>query len=255
MRHEQCHTVCPISIYQSHTHTNDTHTHASADSPRSVPIGYSALKFREALKAVYELYPQTRDMVVINHSLGGVLTHLQVIDTGDVLMKGIFKSNAPQMAEWPADSLVKQALIFKANPRIKRVILISCASPRGPAGSNQIGTLGARLILLPGQILTGIGGATLRAATSAAGIKGAYLPNSIYGLEPDSPLLVSMNTVLMKSPFHSIIGNGGQWNVPLEKSSDGVVPYWSAHLDGTLSEKTCPRSTPRPSRTRRPSRK
>ncbi|MGB9273942.1 MAG: hypothetical protein WCC08_01765 [Terrimicrobiaceae bacterium] len=223
--------------------------------PRSVPIGYSALKFREALKAVYELYPQTRDMVVINHSLGGVLTHLQVIDTGDVLMKGIFKSNAPQMAEWPADSLVKQALIFKANPRIKRVIFI-CAPHRGaPLASNQIGTLGARLILLPGQILTGIGGATLRAATSAAGIKGAYLPNSIYGLEPDSPLLVSMNTVLMKSPFHSIIGNGGQWNVPLEKSSDGVVPYWGAHLDGTLSEKTCPRSTPRPSRTRRPSRK
>ena len=77
--------------------------------PTGVPIGYSALKFREALKEVYELYPQTQDMVIINHSLGGVLTHLQMIDTGDALMKGIFKNNAPRiMAELPADSLVKQ---------------------------------------------------------------------------------------------------------------------------------------------------
>jgi hypothetical protein len=28
------------------------------------------------------------------------------------------------MAEVPADSLVKQALIFKANPRIKRVVFM-----------------------------------------------------------------------------------------------------------------------------------
>jgi hypothetical protein len=99
---------------------------------------------------------------------------------------------------------------------------------------------GARLIMLPGQILTGIGSATLHAASSAAGIKGTYLPNSIHGLEPDSPLLISMNTVPIKSRFHSIIGNGGRWNVPLEKSSDEVVPYWSAHLDGALSEKIVP---------------
>ena len=100
-------------------------------------------------------------MVVINHSLGGDLTHLQVINTGDALMKGIFKDNAPRMmAELPADSLVKQALIFKANPRIKRVVFI-CAPHRGaPLASNQIGTFGARLIMLPGQILTGIGSAT-----------------------------------------------------------------------------------------------
>lgn len=209
--------------------------------PTGVPIGYSALKFREALRTVYDVYPGTRDMVIINHSLGGVLTHLQIIDTGDALMKGIFKNNAPRiMAELPADSLVKQALIFQANPRIKRVVFI-CAPHRGaPLASNQIGTFGARLIQLPGQIVTGIGSATLRAATSAAGVKGAYLPNSIHGLEPDSPLLLSMNTVPIETPFHSIIGNGGRWNVPLKESSDGVVPYRSAHLDAALSEKVVP---------------
>ena len=41
----------------------------------------------------------------------------------------------------------------------------------------------------------------------------------------------------MSPPFHSIVGNAGRWNVPLKESSDGVVPYWSSHLDGALSEK------------------
>ncbi|MGA7884023.1 MAG: hypothetical protein WCA06_20335 [Terrimicrobiaceae bacterium] len=209
--------------------------------PTGDPIAYSALRLRRALDSVYRVYPGTRDMVIINHSLGGDLTHLQVINTGDALVKGIFKDNAPRiMAELPADSLVKQALIFKANPRIKRVVFI-CAPHRGaPLASNEIGTFGARLIMLPGQIITGIGSTALRAATSAAGIKGAYLPNSIRGLEPDSPLLLSMNTVPIESPFHSIVGNNGRWNVPLKESSDGVVPYWSAHLDAALSEKVVP---------------
>ena len=66
-------------------------------------------------------------------------------------------------------------------------------------------------------------------------MKGAYLPNSIHGLEPDSSLLLSMNTVPIESPLHSIIRNGR-----LKESSDGVVPYWSWHLDQALSERIVP---------------
>ena len=52
-------------------------------------------------------------MVIINHSLGGDLTHLQVIDSGDVLVKGIFKENAPKIMALPPSSPVKQALSFQ----------------------------------------------------------------------------------------------------------------------------------------------
>jgi hypothetical protein len=61
-----------------------------------------------------------------------------------------------------------------------------------------------------------------------------------FGLEPNSPLLLSMNTVPIESPFHSIIGNRGRWNIPLKESSDGVVPYWSTHLEAALSEEIVP---------------
>jgi hypothetical protein len=39
-------------------------------------------------------------------------------------------------------------------------------------------------------------------------------------------------------PYHSIIGDRGRGDTP--NSSDGVVPYWSSHLDGAASEKIVP---------------
>ena len=39
-------------------------------------------------------------------------------------------------------------------------------------------------------------------------------------------------------PYHSIIGDRGRGDTP--KSSDGVVPYWSSHLDGAKSERIVP---------------
>ena len=39
--------------------------------------------------------------------------------------------------------------------------------------------------------------------------------------------------------YHTIVGNQGK-QVPLENSSDGVVPYLSAHVDGAASEVVVP---------------
>jgi hypothetical protein len=39
-------------------------------------------------------------------------------------------------------------------------------------------------------------------------------------------------------PYHSIIGDRGKGNSP--NSTDGVVAYWSSHLEGAASEKVVP---------------
>jgi pimeloyl-ACP methyl ester carboxylesterase len=208
--------------------------------PTGDPIAYSALQLRRALESVYKVYPRTRDMVIINHSLGGDLTHLQVIDTGDVLVKGIFKQNAPNIMALPPDDLIKQALVFKANPRIKRVVFVAAPHRGAPLAVNIIGRIGAALIHLPGQVISDIGTATIEEAAAAAGLKKNFLPNSINGLSPKSPLLISMNEVPIRVPFHSIIGVAGEPKAPLEKTSDTVVPYWSSHLDAARSEKIVP---------------
>jgi pimeloyl-ACP methyl ester carboxylesterase len=208
--------------------------------PTGDPISYSALQLRRALESVYKVYPRTRGMEIVNHSLGGDLTHLQVIDTGDVLVKGIFKQNAPKIMALPPDSPIKQALVFKANARIKRVVFIATPHRGAPLAVNFIGRIGAALIHLPGQVISDIETATIEEVEVAAGVNKYFFPNSINGLEPSSPLLISMNEVPIRVPFHSIIGVTGQPKTPLEKTSDTVVPYWSSHLNAALSEKIVP---------------
>jgi hypothetical protein len=61
------------------------------------------------------------------------------------------------------------------------------------------------------------------------------LPNSVSNLAPKSPYLAVLNKQRIQAPYNSIIGNRGKPG-PLADSTDGVVPYWSSHLDGAKSE-------------------
>ena len=62
-------------------------------------------------------------------------------------------------------------------------------------------------------------------------------PTSLFSLAPN-PLLDSLAALPIRVPFHSIIGNRGVDDGP--ESSDGVVSYRSAHLEGAESEKIVP---------------
>src|ERR1700745_2124808 len=60
--------------------------------------------------------------------------------------------------------------------------------------------------------------------------------NSVDSLSPKSRFLSALNTIPMTPgvPYHTIIGDRGRGDLP--NSSDGVVPYWSSHMDGARSE-------------------
>ena len=64
--------------------------------------------------------------------------------------------------------------------------------------------------------------------------------NSVDSLSPKSRFLSAMNTLPMTPgvPYHTIIGDRGRGDSP--NSSDGVVPYWSSHMDGAESEEIVP---------------
>ncbi|HYS90913.1 MAG TPA: hypothetical protein VEN78_38855 [Bradyrhizobium sp.] len=68
------------------------------------------------------------------------------------------------------------------------------------------------------------------------------MPNSIDTLSPNNRFVKIMNTLPLPKnvPYHSIIGDRGRGDTP--NSSDGVVAYWSSHLDGAKSEKIVPSS-------------
>ena len=205
--------------------------------PTGDPIALSALRLRESLAQVYQLYPKTKDVVLISHSMGGLLSQMQAVTTRHVLWDRVFRGYADQVyAALPPDNVVKRALIFDANPRVARIVFI-CVPHRGSdLAINWIGSIGIALIRLPGKILTGVTDVVAAPLQKSLGLK--RLPTGINGLSPQNPLLHGLDTLPIRAPYHSIIGDRGRGDTP--NSSDGVVAYWSSHLAGAQSELVVP---------------
>ena len=211
--------------------------------PTGNPILYNALRLREELEKVDKLYPNHRPYVVVGHSMGGMLTHAQVINVtrqmwendqklGPVA-KNVFANN-------PSDSLVVRAMTFRANPRIKRVVFV-CTPHRGSdMASGGVGKLGISLITLPLTVANTIKDSLTSQEIAQITGSSKRLPNSVSGLKPTNPALPVVNNAPITVPYHSIIGDRGKGNSP--NSTDGVVAYWSSHLDGAKSERIVPGS-------------
>jgi len=207
--------------------------------PTGDPIMYSALRLRQDLAKVDQAYPNHKPYVMVGHSMGGMLTHDQVITVTQAMWEKKMGETAKVIFDKePSDSLIVRATTFRANPRIKRVVFI-CTPHRGSnMASSGLGKIAISLINLPGQVTT----IMKDAFTSADLVKlmgsSKRLPNSVWGLKPSNPALPVVNSAPISVPYHSIIGDRGKGDTP--NSTDGVVAYWSSHLDGAKSELIVP---------------
>ena len=112
-----------------------------------------------------------------------------------------------------------------------------CVPHRGSdLATNWIGSVGIALIRLPGQMLTGVSNVITAPIQKNLGLK--RMPTGINGLSPQNPVLHGLDTLAIRAPYHSIIGDRGRGDTP--NSSDGVVAYWSSHLAGAQSELIVP---------------
>jgi len=206
------------------------------------PIAYSGMLLRDALaKAVAELDPEGKDpglkqMVVIGHSQGGLLTKMTVIDSGTHLWPFTVP---PEELTVSAETreLVTHALIFKPLPFVKRVVFI--ATPHG--GSYQalgfLGRLGSWFVNLPGRFVKmNVELLTLQTKGLVLGTAGG-IPTSITNMTPGNPFIKNLASVPIADGVtaHSIIAVEGDG--PVKEGGDGVVKYVSAHIDGVASEK------------------
>ncbi len=201
--------------------------------PTGNPPGYSAYLCREELAKIQKLHPMPRGCIMIGHSMGGLVSRMQVTTTGLTLWNAVFKKNAnPIYARLPSDHLIKKWLIFQANPRVKKVVFI-CVPHRGSQmAESSIGSIGRSLIRLPSSLIIALNQSVMGVLKTAAGI--VSLPNSIDGLSPKNPTLIAMDKLPISAPHYSIIGDRKRGDTP--DSSDGVVPYWSSHLTSATSE-------------------
>lgn len=205
------------------------------------PILFSALRLREELAKVDKIYPNHLPYVIVGHSMGGMLTHAQVTTVTRSMWEDDPKIGAAAksvFANNSRDSVVVRAMTYHANPRIKRVIFV-CTPHRGSRmASSGIGSLAASLISIPRNLLAVAADSFTSSELLQLTGSSKRLPNSVWGLRPSNPAFAVVNQPRMTVPFHSIIGDRGKGNCP--DCTDGVVAYWSSHLDGAQSEKIVP---------------
>jgi pimeloyl-ACP methyl ester carboxylesterase len=208
------------------------------------PIPYSASLLRRDLdEARRKFDPDGADreldrMVIVGHSMGGLLTRMMVQDSGTRLWQVISDRPVDELAGDPADrDLLRRALIFKPRPEVRRVVFI--ATPHRGSRLDQGGLehLGARLVRLDDPLRASY--SRLIARNRPDFFKPYFregLPTSIDDLEWQSPFLMGLDPVRRAPTIetHSIIAD--RRDPPKVGGTDGLVPYESAHLDGTTSE-------------------
>jgi len=207
------------------------------------PIAYSASLLRDSLdNLVKELDPGQKDqalreMVVIGHSQGGLLTRMLASPSGDRFWRNVSDKPFDQfkMAE-PQRELLRRAMFFESSPYVRRVVYVS--TPHG--GSYQIKgwfeNLARRFIELPGNLTT-MGRELIQPGdTSLPPQMRKGMPNSIVNMRPGSPFAGALGDLKLPPNVksHSIISVKGDG--PAEQGNDGVVAYKSAHLDSVESE-------------------
>jgi pimeloyl-ACP methyl ester carboxylesterase len=209
--------------------------------PTGYPFPYSAAILRGKLDEVEKQFPKLKPMVVIGHSMGGCISRLLLTDSGNELWMKIFGRPPDELSLTPKTrEYFRQELFFRHRPEIGRVIFIASPLQGSNMATGWIGSV-ATLIIREPTLSSEASQEMLRATKiREEELKPKRRANSVDSLSPKSRFLNAMNTIPMTRgvPYNTIIGDRGRGDSP--NSSDGVVPYWSSHMEGAESEHIVP---------------
>jgi pimeloyl-ACP methyl ester carboxylesterase len=209
------------------------------------PIIYSSHLFRKNLNDVRAKFdPEKTDpafdrMVLVGHSMGGLLSKMIVSESGDRIWRLVSSRPIADFRGEDADrALLRDGVIFAPHKGVRRVIYIATPHRGSHFDEGLIERAGTRLVRVPDPLRAAH--ARLLAQNPPTFFTEAFragLPTSIEELQWDSPTLVSLSGLacLPTLKIHSIIAV--RPGSPANHRTDGLVPYDSAHLAGATSEK------------------
>jgi pimeloyl-ACP methyl ester carboxylesterase len=207
------------------------------------PVLYSAMQLREALSHTVEEFdpagtnPCLRQMVLIGHSQGGLLTKLTAVESGDRFWRN--SSDEPfDEADLSPETrdLLRRGLFVSPLPFVRRLVFISTPHRGSYRAGNVVRRLIRRLVRLPGDVVALGADLIVDDPNTEIAHRMRHVPTSIDNMAPGSPFEQALNSLPIAPGIvaHSIISVDGDG--PYETGNDGVVEYQSAHIDGVASE-------------------
>ena len=216
--------------------------------PTNAPIAFNNLNIRATIERTLQHFDPTgtalasSEIVLVGHSMGGVLARLMVSSSGDALKPAFIAERG--LNEQHLEAVLPEFgpyLEFQPMPQVTRAVFIAAPHRGTSFADRRISRWAAGLVLLPYDLLdtvTNLNRTLTAIGADQPGNPTLRVPNSIENLS-DQSLFLRLADTMPISPdvqYHSIIANNTP-NRPLEDSNDGVVPYRSAHLPGAASEK------------------
>jgi hypothetical protein len=132
--------------------------------------------------------------------------------------------------------LLRRSFFFEPVPYVRRVIFV--ATPHRGTPLSAIGLVGwmTRFIKLPAN-LAGAATDILALDKDRLLLRSLdRLPTAIENMSPSNPFILTLSSLPIADGVtaHSIVAVKGDG--PPEDGSDGVVPYWSAHIEPVASQ-------------------
>jgi pimeloyl-ACP methyl ester carboxylesterase len=215
--------------------------------PTGQPFWASAAQLRETLAEVREtLDPQIRNpnldqLVLVGHSMGGLVSTLQTIESGDEFWRLLSDKPLEDLKATPEEKVrLAKSFYFHPSVSVKRVVTIGTPHRGSTFASDWIRDVARRWIELPEMMLE-LG--TKLTLTNPGYFRNKDLltmTTSIDSLAPDCPIF----SVMLRAPraswtkYHNIIGVVPKQTFVgrVSEEGDGVVSYDSAHVDYAASE-------------------
>jgi hypothetical protein len=172
-------------------------------------------------------------MVLLGHSMGGLLSHMMSVSSGEEFWRLYSDRPFGRMIATPEvrDEL-RRYLFFEPMPFVSRVVFMATPHRGSDLSRGMVGRVGNGLISDPDHVHKLLYQLVKQNPDDLDSRRFRRFPTSIETLDTDSPMLLAL---LKMKPgpgvlYHSIIGSYRPTGV--DQSTDGVVPYRSAHLDG-----------------------
>jgi len=214
--------------------------------PTNMPIALNHEAIRKTLgDAMQHFDPSgenraSRGMVIVGHSMGGIIARLMVSSSGDSLWDQLVAEKVHDKTRLEhIRQKVAPLLRFDPLPQVDRAVFIATPHRGTDLAGGRLGRWIGRMVRIPLATLEKFADVLpdLTSGTDGAGRR-TSIPTSIENLDKsDAFVRLAADLPISKHVlYHSIIAQR-RAAVSLDASDDGLVPYWSSHLEGAASEK------------------
>lgn len=215
--------------------------------PTGAPVVASAAMIRDDIARARRQYDPrgnsaAREIDLVGYSMGGNIARILASNIGNRLWNELASVPFDDVKLDPDDrEQIRDTIFWRPVSGVKCVIFIATPHRGTRMADASFAHWARRLIRLPGDLLN----LQSRFFDSLGDVlKGnSPIPSRVTGIDTlsaQSPLFKAWEGLPLEkgARFYSIIGDRGRGDTP--DSSDGIVGYWSSHLEGAKSELIVP---------------